>query len=106
VTEAFAEGLVLPLLLPSLVLLLLPSPLQACTLAAARLDAHWRPGGEVQEGLRGAAAGARQAADAAQLTRRQAQLLSGRLDAAAMIIESGSKSAQMKLVAHQLDEIS
>lgn len=80
--------------------------MQACTLAAAKLDAHWELGGEVQQGVTAAVTGARQAADAAQATRQKAQLLAGRLDAAAMIIESGSKSAQMKVVAHQLDGIS
>jgi hypothetical protein len=74
-------------------------------LAAAKLDAHWAFGGEVQQGLTAAVAEARQAADAAQATRQKAQLLAGRLDAAAMMIQSGSKSAQMKVVAHQLDVI-
>jgi uncharacterized protein YqfA (UPF0365 family) len=80
--------------------------LQACTLAAAKLDAHWALGGEVQQSLAAAVTAARQAADTAQASRQKAQLLAGRLDAAAMIIDSGSKSAQMKVVAHQLDEIS
>lgn len=80
--------------------------MQACTLAAARLDGHWALGGEVQQGLFAAVTGARQAAQAAQATRRKAQLLAARLDAVALIIDSGSKSAQMKVVAHQLDSVS
>lgn len=83
----------------------MPLPLQACVLAAARLNAHWELSGEVQQGLSSAVAGAKQAAEAAQATRRRAQLLAGRLDAAAMIIESGSKSAQMKVVAHELSDL-
>lgn len=34
-----------------IVVLLLLLPLQACVLAAARLDAHWQLSGEVQQGL-------------------------------------------------------
>jgi hypothetical protein len=80
--------------------------LQACALAAARLDAHWELKGDVQQGLTDAVTVARAAATSSQATRTRAQLLASRLDAAAMIIESGSKSAQMKVVAHQLDNIS
>lgn len=76
--------------------------IQACALASARLDGHWALGGEVQKGLSAAITGAREAAQAAQATRRKAQLLAARLDAAALIIDSGSKSAQMKVVAHEL----
>lgn len=80
--------------------------MQACTLAAAKLDAHWALAGEVQRGLCAAVTGARQAAEAAQATRRKAQLLAARLDAAALIIESGSKNAQMVVVSHQLEGLS
>ena len=80
--------------------------MQACTLAAAKLDAHWALGEEVQRGLSAAVTGARQAAEAAQATRRKAQLLAARLDAAALIIESGSKNAQMVVVSHQLEGLS
>lgn len=74
------------------------SLLQACALAADKLNAHWVVGGEVDVGLTAVVQGARQAAASAQATRRRAQLLAARLDAAASMIESGSRNAQMQVV--------
>lgn len=73
-------------------------------LATAKLDAHWKLSGEVHESITAAVGTAQQAAAVAQATRRRAQLLAARLDAAAMIIENGSRSAQIQLVAHQLQD--
>jgi hypothetical protein len=76
--------------------------LQACALAQAKLQGHWAAQGEVQQGLAGAVAGAAKAAAEAQAARQRAQLLAARLDAAAALVDDGSRSAQIKLVAHPL----
>jgi hypothetical protein len=82
------------------------APVQACTIAQSKLAAHWAPGGEVQTALAGAVAGARQAAAAAQGTRRAEQQLAARLNAAAVLIQGSSNTGQMRVVAHQLEGLS
>lgn len=74
--------------------------LQAGVLAQGKLEAHWALQGEVQQGLTAAATGAAYAAQTAQAARQQAQLLAARLDAAAALVDDGTRSAQIKLVAH------
>jgi hypothetical protein len=76
--------------------------MQACNLAQAKLQGHWAAKGEVQQGLAAAVAGAAKAAADAQAARQHAQLLAARLDAAAALVDDGSRSAQIKLVAHAL----
>lgn len=76
--------------------------LQAEGLAQAKLTAHWAVHGEVQQGLSAAAAGAAHAAATAQAARQRAQQLAARLDAAAALVEDGSRSAQMQLAAHAI----
>ncbi|WIA40328.1 hypothetical protein OEZ86_013695 [Tetradesmus obliquus] len=75
---------------------------EACALAQAKLQGHWAAKGEVQQGLAAATAGAAKAAADAQAARQHAQLLAARLDAAAALVDDGSRSAQIKLVAHAL----
>ena len=70
---------------------------EACALAQAKLDGHWARGGEVQRSLHAAAEAGAAATASAQAARRRAQLLAARLDAAAMLVEAGSKSAQMSV---------
>lgn len=74
--------------------------LQAAALAQGKLEAHWALQGEVQQGLAAAVDGAARAAQASQAARQAAQLVAGRLDAAAALIDDGSRSAQIKLIAH------
>jgi hypothetical protein len=76
--------------------------MQACNLAQGKLQGHWAAKGVVQQGLALAVAGAAKAAADAQAARQHAQLLAARLDAAAALVDDGSRSAQIKLVAHAL----
>ncbi len=69
-------------------------------LAQAKLDGHWADKGKVQDGLAAAVAGAMKASARAQTARERAQVLAARLDAAAALVEDGSRSAQIRLVAH------
>lgn len=78
---------------------------QACTISQSKLAAHWAPDGQVQKELAAAVAGAMQAAASAQATRRKAQQLAARLNAAAMLIEDGGKTGRISLVAHRLSNI-
>lgn len=71
---------------------------QAAALAQAKLAAHWAPDSEAQQGLAGAAAAASEAAATAQGARRAAQLLAARLEAAAALVEDGSRGGCMRLV--------
>eukprot|EP00878_Enallax_costatus_P038352 GHUV01043562.1.p1 GENE.GHUV01043562.1~~GHUV01043562.1.p1 ORF type:complete len:135 (+),score=55.89 GHUV01043562.1:345-749(+) len=74
--------------------------LQAAALAQSKLEGHWALGGEVQQGLTAACDGAARAAQLAQAARQAAQFVAARLDAAAALVDDGSRSAQIKLVAH------
>lgn len=69
-------------------------------LAQGKLEGHWAAKGEVQQGLAAAVAGALKSAAAAQDARHHAQVIAARLDAAAALVTDGSRSAQIKLVAH------
>jgi hypothetical protein len=73
---------------------------QAGQLAQAKLQGHWEMSGDVQQGLRAASNGAEKAAAAAQAARQRAQLLSGRLDAAAILVDDGSRVGNMQLAGH------
>eukprot|EP00775_Hariotina_reticulata_P012192 gene12192-12329_t len=74
---------------------------EAGQLAQVKLQGHWEMSGGVQQGLQTACTGAEQAAAAAQAARRRAQLLSGRLDAAATLVDNGSRIGNIQLAGAQ-----